>query len=255
MKNYLKYSYRRKSRERYARTFFLMTITVAIVTALLYEKHLSAGEIVPHKDVYTTAKVTSYAEPIYMPCMYIYDDTMDAGEVDIKQSQVVGSREITVMEVYYKGMEIENKVIDTELVREAEPQVIHIGTYVPPKYIEPVTDYFITSEFGPRWGRNHNGLDMAVCTGTEVKATASGVVTRSSWYNGYGLCVDIDHGDGVTSRYAHLSNPLVEVGQEVVQGECIALSGNTGNSTGPHLHFELIFDGQARNPVEYMEEE
>ena len=88
---------------------------------------------------------------------------------------------------------------------------------------------------------------------TEVKATADGVVVRADWYSNYGICVDIDHGNGVMSRYAHLSSALVSEGQHVSQGQCIALSGNTGYSTGPHLHFELHFDGTPKDPLDYME--
>lgn len=253
MKTYFKTSYKRRKSQTYGANLLIITITMAVMLALAFEKRLDAGEIVPWKNLYTTSKVSSYSEPVYVECMYVYDDTLELGERQVVQEEVVGSRQVTVMQTYYKGMEMENTVIDRQLVKEPQPKIVHIGTYEPPEYIEPVTGYVITSEFGPRWGRNHNGVDLAVCSGTEVVATADGVVTRASWYNGYGLCVDIDHGNGVMSRYAHLSSPLVNVGDTVSQGDCIALSGNTGFSTGPHLHFELQFDGVPQNPLNYME--
>lgn len=237
------------------RYVLLMFFTTAVIFTFLFEKKLAAGEIIPHKDVYTTSRITSYTENVYAPCMYIYDDEMKAGEVSVVSDNETGSREVTVMSVYYRGIEVRKSIIDEQIVKHAQPKIVHIGTKEAPQYIEPVSDYFITSSFGPRWGKNHNGVDMAVCIGTEVSATADGVVSRASWYNGYGLCVDIEHANGVKSRYAHLSELLVEPGQEVKQGECIALSGSTGYSTGPHLHFELMFDGQAKDPTEYMEAE
>lgn len=84
-------------------------------------------------------------------------------------------------------------------------------------------------------------------------ATAAGTVIRAEYYAGYGNCVDIDHGNGVISRYGHLSKINVSLGQSVSQGEVIALSGNTGNSTGPHLHFELRMNGEAVNPYDYID--
>jgi murein DD-endopeptidase MepM/ murein hydrolase activator NlpD len=83
-------------------------------------------------------------------------------------------------------------------------------------------------------------------------ATADGVVTRAGWYSGYGYCVDIQHANGVTSRYGHLSSIKVSVGQTVSQYEVVALSGNTGNSTGPHVHFEIHINGTAVNPLNYV---
>ncbi len=253
MKNYFKNSYKRKNRQTYGANLFIATVTMAVILALFFEKPLAAGEIVPWKNIQTTSKVSSYSEPVYKECVYIYDDTLEAGKREIDQEEIAGSRKVTVMQTYYKGMEMESKIIDSQVVKEPQPKVIRIGTYVPPEYIEPVSDYVITSEFGPRWGKNHNGVDLAVCMGTEVKATADGVVVRADWYSNYGICVDIDHGNGVMSRYAHLSSALVSEGQHVSQGECIALSGSTGYSTGPHLHFELQFDGTAKDPLDYME--
>jgi murein DD-endopeptidase MepM/ murein hydrolase activator NlpD len=111
----------------------------------------------------------------------------------------------------------------------------------------------ISSNYGMRWGRMHHGLDIAVPTGTEVKAAASGRVTYAGWNSGgYGYLVTIDHGDGVETRYAHNSKVLVSVGQQVKRGQVIALSGNTGNSTGPHVHFEVRFKGSSYNPKEYL---
>lgn len=116
----------------------------------------------------------------------------------------------------------------------------------------------LTSPFGPRthpiYGTPdfHSGVDLAVPVGTPVHAAAPGTVIWAAARGGYGLLVVIDHGDGYSTYYAHLSRILVEVGQFVEVGQVIALSGNTGLSTGPHLHFEIREQGQPLNPLPFL---
>jgi murein DD-endopeptidase MepM/ murein hydrolase activator NlpD len=104
--------------------------------------------------------------------------------------------------------------------------------------------YQITSLFGPRWGRIHWGTDLAAPTGVPIYAVHEGIVKDASYESGFGLHVMIDHGDGVTIYYAHASVLLVGAGTHVKAGDMIARVGSTGNSTGPHLHFEVrVHDG------------
>jgi len=110
----------------------------------------------------------------------------------------------------------------------------------------------ISSRYGTRWGRMHYGLDIAVPSGTPVRASAAGKVTYAGSMGSYGLLVIIDHGNRVETRYAHNSRIVVKVGQRVKRGDIIAYSGNTGNSTGPHLHFEIRYRGTAVNPENYL---
>ncbi len=116
----------------------------------------------------------------------------------------------------------------------------------------------ITSPFG--WRRNpfggapdfHPGLDIGVNTGTTVRAAADGTVLMAQWYGGYGNYVLIDHGGGISTGYGHLSVIYVSVGQHVNRGDPIAASGNTGASTGPHLHFEVRKDGKPIDPSPWL---
>lgn len=118
----------------------------------------------------------------------------------------------------------------------------------------------ITSEFGMRMHpvRNtlmfHAGVDFSAATGTEVHATGDGIVSFAGYDGGYGQKVTINHGYGYKTIYAHLSKALVREGQRIRRGEIIALSGNTGVSTGPHLHYEVQKNGVTVNPTAYFED-
>ena len=98
----------------------------------------------------------------------------------------------------------------------------------------------------------HKGVDWACSVGTAVKASCGGTVVSAGWSNGYGYCITIRHPDGKQTRYAHLSKILVSSGKSVKQGDKIALSGNTGRSTGPHIHFEILVNGSQVNPLKYL---
>lgn len=107
----------------------------------------------------------------------------------------------------------------------------------------------ITSPFGPRWGRMHTGTDFGYPIGTPIYSSESGTVTLAGWNGGYGKCVIIDHGKGLQTLYAHQNKIHVTKGMKVVRGQRIGETGNTGNSTGPHLHFEVIINGNKVDPM------
>ncbi|MEF9956165.1 MAG: M23 family metallopeptidase [Acinetobacter sp.] len=100
--------------------------------------------------------------------------------------------------------------------------------------------------------RHHSGVDLAAPSGTPIYATGAGVVTKSGWGTGYGQYVEIDHGNGYITRYAHASRLIVNAGDHVNAGEHIANVGCTGRCTGPHLHYEVVKDGQRKNPSPYL---
>jgi murein DD-endopeptidase MepM/ murein hydrolase activator NlpD len=110
----------------------------------------------------------------------------------------------------------------------------------------------VVSGFGMRWGRLHEGIDIAAGMGTPIWAAADGTVIHAGWLGGYGNLVVLDHGDGLATAYAHASAILVGVGQHVSQGETVSLVGSTGNSSGPHLHFEVRINGSAVDPLLYL---
>jgi murein DD-endopeptidase MepM/ murein hydrolase activator NlpD len=110
----------------------------------------------------------------------------------------------------------------------------------------------VTSGFGMRWGRMHEGIDIGVVSGTPIHAAASGRVVYSGWMDGYGNLVAIDHGRGISTAYAHQSSIAVGNGQTVSQGQVIGYVGCTGHCFGPHLHFEVRINGNAVDPLGYL---
>ena len=125
--------------------------------------------------------------------------------------------------------------------------------------VAPIKDAWYSSNFGwridPFTGKNamHEGVDFMVPEGTPIHASAAGMVVYADLHPQYGNMVEIDHGNQVITRYAHASKLLVKVGQMVRRGDEIAISGSTGRSTGPHLHFEVRYKGIAQNPVRFLE--
>lgn len=138
-------------------------------------------------------------------------------------------------------------------IRDAQAGAAPTGSGTPSAsgFIWPLNGTFV-SGYGMRSGRMHEGIDIAAPTGTPVWAAAAGTVIHSGWLGGYGLLVVVDHGNGVATAYAHNSSLLVAVGQNVSQGETIALVGSTGNSSGPHVHFEVRVNGVAVDPLLYL---
>ena len=122
----------------------------------------------------------------------------------------------------------------------------------------PVSAGWLSSYFGKRTDpftgkpANHTGIDFAGKTGAEISAVADGVVTWSSDRYGYGIMVEINHGSGYSTRYAHNSENLVSIGDEVKKGQIVALMGESGRATGPNLHFEVLHNGSRVNPVKFI---
>lgn len=122
----------------------------------------------------------------------------------------------------------------------------------PKVWLLPLKSFTITSQYGPRWGRTHPGVDLGAPEGTPMYAVAAGRVKLARYNGGYGLNVMIDHGEGITTVYGHASRLFVKEGQVVQAGDRIANVGNTGHSFGAHLHFEVRLNDKQTEPVEWM---
>ena len=206
----------------------------------------------PELSILTTEQST-YEEDYDAETQYIENDSWYTTQQVVRQEAVPGHHEVTVLTTSKNGTETSREMVSENVITEPVPEIIEKGTQTPPTYIKPITGGTLTSTFKWRWGRMHKGIDWAVPKGTAVRASCGGTVVSAGWSGGYGNCITIRHPDGKQTRYGHLSKILVSAGQKVDQGQKIALSGNTGRSTGPHVHFEIIVNGSQVNPLKYLQ--
>ena len=199
-----------------------------------------------------------YTEDYEAEVQYIPNDDWYTTQRVTLQEPSAGRRKVAAVIEYENGQEINREILKEEVYAEAVPKIVERGTKIPPTYVKPISGGRLSSGFGARSAptkgasTNHKGVDWAVPIGTSVSASNAGTVAFAGWASGYGYAVYINHADGRQTRYGHLSKVLVKTGQSVSQGERIALSGNTGRSTGPHLHFEIRIGGSAVNPLKYL---
>ena len=214
---------------------------------------------VPEPELSVNYTMQEYYEEDYeAEVQYVDNDEWYTTQTKVLQEPSAGHRKVVALVSFTDNSEIGREIEKEEITYKAVPKIVERGTIVPPTYIKPISGGRLTSGFGkrnrPTRGASsyHKGVDWATPVGTSVVASSSGVVTRAGWGSGYGYCVYIRHPDGRETRYGHLSKVLVSAGQSVSQGQRIALSGNTGVSTGPHLHFEILIGGSQVNPLNYL---
>lgn len=214
---------------------------------------------VPEPELSVVHQERVYTEGSYeADTVYVDNDEWYTTESKVIQQPSAGFRRAASLVTYRNDTAESMEIVKEEVVLEAQPKIIERGTKVPPTFIKPISGGRISSGYGGRKApakgasTNHKGIDWATPIGTAVMASSGGTVTRAGWGSGYGYVVYIQHADGRETRYGHLSKVLVKPGQKVSQGQKIALSGNTGRSTGPHLHFELRINGAPVNPLEYL---
>lgn len=214
---------------------------------------------IPEPELSVDRQEARYYDEIYdAEVQYVDRDDWYTTQTRTIQEPHAGYRRVVAIISYRNDKETGREILKEELVMAAVPKIVERGTIVPPTYVKPISGGRLSSGFGrrnaPKKGASsyHKGVDWAVSTGTAVVASCGGTVVKAGWSSGYGYCVYINHPDGRQTRYAHLSKVLVSVGQNVSQGQRIALSGNTGVSTGPHLHFEMLINGTQVNPLNYF---
>ncbi len=215
---------------------------------------------VPEPELSVVRVEENYYEESYdAEIIYIENDNWYTNQTVVHQQPSAGFRRVVADVSFLNDTEVSREILKEEIVQEAVAKVVERGTKTPPTYIRPISGGRQSSGFGrrsaPTKGAStyHKGIDWATPTGTPVYASCGGTVSRAGWGRGYGYVVYIDHEDGRQTRYGHLSKVLVSVGDTVKQGERIALSGNTGVSTGPHLHFEILINGTQVNPLKYLQ--
>lgn len=214
---------------------------------------------VPEPELSVIRKEQSiYTEDYEAEVQYVPNDNWYTTQTVTLQEPSAGRRKVVAMLTYEDDAQIDKEIVKEEVYAEAVPKIVERGTKIPPTYVKPISGGRLSSGFGrrsaPTKGAStyHKGIDWATPVGTPVYASNAGKVVQAGWGSGYGYVVYINHADGRQTRYGHLSKVLVSAGQTVSQGQKIALSGNTGRSTGPHLHFEILINGSQVNPLNYL---
>ncbi len=185
------------------------------------------------------------------------DSSLLRGQTKIVNQGKEGQKEVTYQITQRNGAEVDRKQIAEAVTAHPQNKIVAKGTRTllasrgGGRLVWPASGS-VSSGFGTRGGRDHTGIDIVGRVGSPVVAAEAGTVIRAGWYSGYGKCIDISHGSGVVTRYAHLSSINVSNGQVVSRGEYIGGVGNTGRSTGPHLHFEVIINGTPHNPLNFL---
>ncbi|MCL2081475.1 MAG: peptidoglycan DD-metalloendopeptidase family protein [Oscillospiraceae bacterium] len=220
---------------------------------------LSGQELVisretPMLQVLATRKEV-YTEQVYFETEYVDDPNMYTTSTRVVTEGEDGYNTVTANISYINGRESDREILDVENTLAPVTRVIAQGTLTPPTFIRPFWGR-VTSTFGMRrlFGRTamHTGIDFAGPIGSPVVSSSDGVVTFAGTKTGYGLCVIIKHPNGLSTLYGHNSRNLVKAGDSVKQGDLIARVGNTGRSTGPHVHFEIRVNDKPVNPFNYI---
>lgn len=224
-------------------------------------QQLRIQESVPYLSVYTYENKT-YEAVIHSPVEEIPTADLYVGNSKVKEQGEDGLAMENADITYVNGVEVERVIRSSETIVPATTTYTYVGTTPRPKtasngyYLWPTTTHRITSPYGYRYIFGsysfHLGVDIGASYGTAIKASDGGKVTYSGWKGSYGKLVVITHDDGSQTYYAHCSSLLVSSGERVYQGQTIAKVGSTGNSTGPHLHFEIRINGKTVDPLTYL---
>ena len=217
----------------------------------------------PYLTVKSTGVLTT-TEAIKYDVITKTDIDLGIGKTVVKEEGSDGSKIVTYAYSQVNGENVERRVLSETITKEPVARVVSKGPELTAVALERAVSRgtstgmgwplsgSINSYYGYRSGGFHNGLDIGGGTGTPYYASAAGRVVTAGWSGGYGYMILLDHGNGIMTRYAHSSKLLVSEGQQVSQGQNIGLVGSTGNSTGAHLHFEVILNGSAVNPTNYI---
>ena len=223
---------------------------------------LTLSASVPYLTM-TVVQRERYVEDVMYEIEYTDTASLYKGDYKVTSAGVYGAADVVATATYVNGEETERTVLSSVTLREPVTEQRLRGTTERPTWHPTGTFRWpvsgrLTSYFGGRkspggiGSTNHKGIDIAAPRGTPVYAADGGTVTYAGWMSGYGYLVRINHGNGYETYYGHNSSLTVSVGQHVYKGQQIARVGSTGNSTGNHCHFEVRYNGVAKNPLNYL---
>lgn len=223
---------------------------------------LTLSASVPYLTM-TVVQQERYVDEVNYDIVYTDSANMYKGDYKVTSPGQYGAADVVANVTYVNGEETERTILSSVTLREPVTEQRLQGTKDRPTWLPTgsfrwPTSGRITSYFGGRrspggiGSTNHKGIDIANSYGAPVYAADGGTVTYAGWMGGYGYLVQISHGNGYVTYYGHNSSLLVSVGQHVYKGQQIARVGSTGNSTGNHCHFEIRYNGVAKNPLNYL---
>lgn len=219
-------------------------------------EELNVKEYKPFTNVLVKEEV-SKKEAIAYETEVIEDSSMFKGDKKTKQEGKDGQKLLNYIVFKENGNEVKRETTKDETLTEPVKEIIVKGTKIVPSrgngsLAWPAVGGYVSSKLGTRWGKMHKGIDIARPSDRTIKAADNGKIISAGNSGAYGNKVEIDHGNGMVTAYAHLDSISVSVGQTVSQGQKIGVMGSTGRSTGVHLHFEVYQNGKLKNPLDYV---
>ncbi len=228
------------------------------ITKAAETNSMTADEVQAALGNLTVAATSYVTELSEIPYEIVYENTdaREIGDSTVKIAGVNGINETVKIVEKVGGIEVASTAVSSRVVSEKVDQVVLIGTkglVVADSGMANPSRGTLSSYMGQRWGRQHKGIDITGDTNDPITAALQGtVIETGDKGNGYGKMVKIDHGNGLVTLYAHLNEIYVKEGDTVSIGSVIGGMGNTGRSTGTHLHFEVILNGANVNPLDYV---
>jgi murein DD-endopeptidase MepM/ murein hydrolase activator NlpD len=231
----------------------------------LHENHEIISDLIKYNDKakrpLITVKVvgsTTKEHKIYSSTIMKSSSKLKVGVNKVQKEGIDGVKEVTTETIVLNNNTVSQKLLKEEIITKVQNKEILVGNYKPiiltnANIISPSRGS-ISSNFGMRWGKMHQGVDIAANLGTTINAVLDGTVTFAGWQDGYGKVIQLSHSGEIQTTYAHCSFINVKKGETIKQGEKIGEVGSTGNSTGPHLHFEVRKNGEPQNPEKYVKQ-
>lgn len=238
--------------------------SVMVQTGKLYETREIVNELIKYNNKSKTQSITVKIVGNIIKKQIIYPKTiikssskLASGVNQVQYEGIDGVKNVTTEITALNNNIFSEKFLKEEIIKPVQNKEVNVGNYKPiilqqSAYMNSPSRGSISSSFGMRWGKMHKGIDIAANLGTTINSVLDGTVSYAAWQEGYGNVIKINHGQGLETTYAHCSKIVVKKDEVVKLGEKIGEVGSTGNSTGPHLHFEVRENGEPKNPQKYI---
>lgn len=236
---------------------------IKVSTGELYENSQIVNEVIKYNDKSQTPLIgvkivgnKDESQIIHPTTVMKSSSEIMSGVNKTISKGIDGSKIISTQITTINKSIINEKLLTSKIIKQVQNKEIYVGSKKPTLLVEASINSpsrgSISSPFGTRWGKMHKGIDIAANFGANINAALDGTISYAGWESGYGNVIKIDHGKGVETTYAHCSVITALKGEVVKKGTKIGEVGSTGNSTGPHLHFEVRENGVPKDPQKYI---